>query len=144
MMANITAVSAFVLALVLESMVVNAASPVLPEGQLAEGPLEMADPDDMLEALRDSDGPSSAADQSDPQSLLLGSSELGTPNDAQIGEGETGVAFPVTEAISLAVDYELEEVEDLAADGMKMGTTGAEYANHSVMVRARWQFDVLP
>lgn len=57
---------------------------------------------------------------------------------------EPGVAYPVTDTISVGVGYQLEEIEDLTVDRIEMGTAGVDYTSHKVLVRAHWQFDLIP
>lgn len=59
-------------------------------------------------------------------------------------ETQSGIGYPVTQTISLGVAYEHEEIEDLTAQHIEMGTAGVDYTSHKVLVRANWQFGVLP
>ena len=59
-------------------------------------------------------------------------------------EVQSGVGYPVTPTISLGVAYEHEEIEDLTAHYIEMGTAGVDYTSHKVLVRAHWQFDLIP
>ena len=73
---------------------------------------------------------------------LYRSLEPSAPNESWEKDGEPGLAFPVTDELSLGLDYRLEEIEDLTADRIKMGTASADHASHNVMIRAQWQFDL--
>lgn len=58
-------------------------------------------------------------------------------------EADSGVAYPITSTISLGLDYQIEEIEDLTANHIEMGTAGVDYTSHKVLVRAQWQFDLI-
>ena len=66
----------------------------------------------------------------------------GLDDAAWAEETDSGVAYPVTSTISLGLDYQLEEIEDLTANHIEMGTAGVDYTSHKVLVRAQWQFDM--
>ncbi|MGI9487952.1 MAG: hypothetical protein ACR2RF_19120 [Geminicoccaceae bacterium] len=72
------------------------------------------------------------------------------PSAAADGESDwtektqSGVGYPVTPTIFLGVAYVHEEIEDLTAQHIEMGTAGVDYSSHKVLVRAHWQFGVLP
>ena len=66
----------------------------------------------------------------------------GLDDAAWAAETDSGVAYPVTSTISLGLDYQLEEIEDLTANHIEMGTAGVDYTSHKVLVRAQWQFDL--
>ena len=57
-------------------------------------------------------------------------------------ESQSGVAFPIVDGLSLGVDYEIEETEDLAAGGISPGTASDEHESHNVLIRANIQFDL--
>ncbi len=59
-------------------------------------------------------------------------------------EAQSEIGYPVTDTISFGVAYEHEEIEDLTAQHIEMGTAGVDYTSHKVLVRANWQFGVLP
>lgn len=56
---------------------------------------------------------------------------------------ESGVAYPLTNAISLGLAYEHEEIESLTAELIEMGTAGVDYTSHKVLVRAQFHFDLI-
>jgi hypothetical protein len=58
--------------------------------------------------------------------------------------GQSVVAYPITTTISVEFDYQLEEIEELTAQHIEMGTAGVDYTSHKVLVRAHWQFDLIP
>lgn len=68
--------------------------------------------------------------------------EPGAPSADWDREGQSGVAFPIVDGLSLGVDYEIEETEDLAADGISPGTASDEHESHNVLIRANIQFDL--
>lgn len=59
-------------------------------------------------------------------------------------EVQSGIGYPVTQTISLGVAYAHEQIEDLTAQYIEMGTAGVDYTSHKVLVRANWQFDIVP
>ena len=67
----------------------------------------------------------------------------GLDDSAWAEEADSGVAYPVTSTISLGLDYQIEEIEDLTANHIEMGTAGVDYTSHKVLVRAQWQFDLV-
>jgi hypothetical protein len=67
----------------------------------------------------------------------------GLDESAWADGNESGVAYSVSDAISLGLAYELEEIEDLTAQHIEMGTAGVDYTSHKVLVRANWQFDLV-
>ena len=71
--------------------------------------------------------------------------EPGAPSEAWEGNDDAaGVTIPLTDDISLGLDYELEELEELTADRIEMGAGDADHASHNVMLRANWRFDLQP
>ena len=68
--------------------------------------------------------------------------EPGAPKADWDQESQSGVAFPIVDGLSLGVDYEIEETEDLAADGISPGTASDEHESHNVLIRAKIQFDL--
>jgi hypothetical protein len=68
--------------------------------------------------------------------------EPAAPNLDWNEASQSGVAFPIVDGLSLGVDYEIEETEDLAADGMNPGSASDEHASHNVLIRANIQFDL--
>jgi len=67
----------------------------------------------------------------------------GLDDNAWTEKADSGVAYPVTSTISLGLDYQVEEIEDLTANHIEMGTAGVDYTSHKVLVRAQWQFDLV-
>jgi hypothetical protein len=68
--------------------------------------------------------------------------EPAAPTHGWDQENQSGVAFPIVDGLSLGVDYEIEETEDLAADGMNPGSASDEHESHNVLIRANIQFDL--
>lgn len=57
-----------------------------------------------------------------------------------LGDGKSGLAYPVTDRLSLGLGYRYLRGEDLT---FKVATTGSldqDYDSHKVMLRARWKF----
>lgn len=59
-------------------------------------------------------------------------------------EMQSGLAYPVTGSVTLGFVYQIEEIEDLTAELIEMGTVGVDYTSHKILVRAHWAFDLLP
>jgi hypothetical protein len=75
-------------------------------------------------------------------SAILIELEPAAPNQDWDEATQSGVAFPIVDGLSLGVDYEIEETEDLAAHGISPGTASEEHESHNVMIRANIQFDL--
>lgn len=118
----------------------------------AMSPLPLAKPkiDSAIELI-DVEGENGAMDmtvdlpvadsEDDPEVVPL---EPDMPNEDWDQEAQSGVAIPISEALSLGVDYEIEETEDLAAEGIGLGTANEDRESHNVMIRANIQFDLKP
>ena len=74
-----------------------------------------------------------------PSGLSL---EPSAPNPDWDATSQSGVAFPIADGLSLGVDYEIEENEDLAANGISLSGTNDEHESHNVLLRANIQFDL--
>ncbi|MGI9508399.1 MAG: hypothetical protein ACR2QJ_03505 [Geminicoccaceae bacterium] len=57
---------------------------------------------------------------------------------------QSDLAYPVTSSITLGFVYQVEEIEDLTAELIEMGTVGVDYTSYKVLVRAHWAFDFAP
>lgn len=63
-------------------------------------------------------------------------------DDDWAGDREAGVAYAVSNNLSLGLDYEHEGIEDLTAAHIEMGSAGVDYTSHKVLVRANLTFDL--
>lgn len=139
------AASAGLLTLVLGYLPANATSPA-PSLQLDIGQaVERADSEaqiGIIDAIvTDSDQPLVDEDR-DAEALSI---EPGAPSEAWSGNDDAaGVTISLTDDISLGLDYELEELEELTADRIEMGAGDADHESHNVMLRANWRFDLKP
>lgn len=136
-MRHILAGAAFVVAL--GTMPVFAVSPLPLAKPEAESALEFVHVEGESDAMDLTIDLSVAEDENIPVSPPL---EPSAPSVDWDQESQSGVAFPVSEALSLGVDYEIEETEDLAANGIGLGTANEDRESHNVMIRANIQFDL--
>ena len=144
-MAHVVAVPACLVALVFGSLPAAATSPA-PSVQLDIGiVLERAESEmrnDVIDATVDRSMIEDHGSGELPPIELL---EPAASDEAWEEQGDApGVAFSVTDEISLGVNYELEELEELTADRIVMGTAGADHESHNVLLRAHWRFDLKP
>lgn len=123
----------------ISALAAAAQSPAYADGLKIEGTLEAISNHELIDAII------AAA----PAMLSADIDELAIEPSAAASdwseESQSGVDYAVTPSISLGVTYVHEEIEDLTADLIEMGTAGVDYTSHKVLVRAEWQFDmVLP
>ncbi|MGI9420042.1 MAG: hypothetical protein ACR2RA_19640 [Geminicoccaceae bacterium] len=137
---------------VLMQMLALTAGPLPAAAESASSPADLQfdaalDPtgsSDLIDAIismapvRLDDGP---IDPADGTAAL--SSSSGDDEDWATG-ASSGVAYPVTSNLSVGLLYQLEEIEDLTAELIEMGTAGVDYTSHKVLVRANWSFDFDP
>ena len=51
-----------------------------------------------------------------------------------------GLAYPVTDTLSLGLDYRYLRSEDLVFKVAKTGSLDSDYQSHNVLLQARWDF----
>ncbi len=133
--------AATALIVVMGSLPVAAISPLPLAKPEIDTPVEIMTIERGEEAMDMTIDVSIAEDQSEDRPAGL-SLEPAAPNLEWDEAGQSGVAFPIVDGLSLGVDYEIEETEDLAADGMNPGSASEEHESHNVLIRANIQFDL--
>jgi len=103
--------------------------------------LDTTDPDSLAHAMEVIVQPDLEGFHILPAAAPVMYDERARSDEVWMNVDRSPVAYALTEAISLGLDYEVEEMEDLTEDFIEMGTTGVDYTSHKVVVRARWQFD---
>jgi len=132
----------FVLVFSFLSPAVLSAEPIL---QLEiNGILNTDNSESLVDAIDAMIEPSSAAVRHAGMDDTASSAEVEDLPQSWLVDTESGVAFTVTDEISLGVDYQIEELEELTAHHIKMGMAGPDHISHNVLLRAQWHFDVDP
>ena len=111
------------------------------DGLQIEGSLDMASNHELIDAII---AAAPAMQFADFDELTIEPSAAAHGEIDWTEEAQSGIGYPVTPTISLGVAYVHEEIEDLTAHHIEMGTAGVDYTSHKVLVRANWQFGVLP
>ncbi|MEZ5934963.1 MAG: hypothetical protein R3F54_24120 [Alphaproteobacteria bacterium] len=65
-------------------------------------------------------------------------------DDDWADDHESGVAYALSGSVSVGLDYEHENIEDLTEQHIEMGTAGVDYTSHRVLVRAHVALDFVP
>lgn len=143
-MTHVAAVSACLATLVFGSLTAAATSPA-PSLQLDISiALERTDQEAETGAINTMVEQSVIEERHTPELPSMELLEPSAPSEAWEQRGVApGVAFSVNDDISLGLDYELEELEELTADRIEMGSASADHASHNVMLRANIQFDLV-
>lgn len=129
------AILAHIVALTVGSVDVAAEQPAPADGLQIDGTLDAISNHELIEAIIAVAPIALSMDFDEP------AIEPSAAADDWAEEAVSGVGYAVTTTISLGVAYELEEIEDLTAQHIEMGTAGVDYTSHKVLVRANWQFD---
>jgi hypothetical protein len=62
------------------------------------------------------------------------------PRWLDLDSGAPGLAYPVTDTLSLGLDYRYLRSEDLVFKVAKTGSLDSDYQSHNVLLQARWDF----
>lgn len=138
-MKQAVAVLVQIMVLTVGAIIAAAESPPPGEGLQIEETLDAIGNHDLVDAIISMAPSAPPADLDEPEtesSTIIGSDWVGLV--------DSGVGYPVTQTISLGLAYHLEEIEDLTAELIEIGTAGVDYSSHKVLVRALWQFDLIP